>query len=130
MRALLLIRQSARELERLVHPHGVMLIKLGRASVTDATMQSIWAFFVLFVFCLILLAASLSAVGLEFGYALMLALSAMTNCGPVLTQAAGYGGDLANLSDAAKLLVAAGMLVGRLEVFAFLILLTPMFWRR
>ncbi len=130
MRALLLIRQSARELERLVHPHGVMLIKLGRASVTDATMQSIWAFFVLFIFCLILLAAVLSAMGLEFDHALVLALSAMANCGPVLLQAAGYGGDLAILSDSAKLLVAAGMLVGRLEVFSLLVLLTPMFWKR
>lgn len=130
MRALLLIRQSVRELERLVHPHGVMLIKLGRASVTDATMQSIWAFFVLFVFCLILLAVSLSAVGLEFGHALVLALSAMANCGPVLLDAAQFGGGLADLSDAAKLLVAVGMLVGRLEVFALLILVTPMFWRR
>ena len=107
-----------------------MLIKLGRASVTDATMQSIWAFFVLFVFCLILLAACLSAVGLEFAHALILALSALANCGPVLTQAAGYGGDLAALTDAAKLLVAIGMLVGRLEIFALLILLTPMFWKR
>jgi len=130
MRALLLIRQSARELERLVHPRGVMLIKLGRASVTDATMQSIWAFFVLFLFCLVLLAASLSAVGLPFDHALVLALSAMANCGPMLLQAAGFGGDMASLSDAAKLLVAAGMLVGRLEVFTLLILLTPMFWKR
>jgi len=125
-----LIRQSARELERLVHPHGVMLIKLGRTSVTDAAMQSIWAFFVLFLFCLILLAAALSAVGLEFGHALVMALSAMANCGPVLLQAAGMGGDLAGLSDAARLLIALGMLVGRLEIFALLILLTPMFWNR
>ncbi len=130
MRTLLLVRQSSRELERLVHPHGVMLIKLGRASVTDRAMQNIWAFFVLFVFCLILFGAALSAVGLSFDYALLLALSAMANTGPVLLQAAAMPTDAAALNEIARWIVAIAMLVGRLEIFALLILLSPMFWKR
>lgn len=130
MRALLLVRQSARELERLVHPHGVMLIKLGRASVTDAAMQNIWAFFVLFIFCLIVLAAGLSAVGLSFDHGLVMALSALTNSGPVLLHAAGFATDMAGLSETGRAIVAIGMLVGRLEIFALLILVSPMFWKR
>ena len=129
-RALLLVRQSARELERLSHPHGVILIKIGRTSVTDAAMQGVWAFFVMFVFGLIVLAVALSAVGLDFGHALLLSISALANCGPVLVHAAGYATDLSALNDTARIMITVGMLVGRLEVFTVLMLITPMFWER
>jgi trk system potassium uptake protein TrkH len=129
-RALLLLRQSARELERLAHPHGVVLVKLGRVSVTDTVMQGVWAFFVLFVFCLIVLSIALSASGLGFAPALVLAASAMANTGPLLAESAGIGGTLGALPETAHWLLTAGMLVGRLEVFAVLVLLTPLFWQR
>ena len=123
-------RQSARELERLSHPHGVMLIKIGRTSVSDAAMQGVWTFFVMFLFSLVVLALALSAVGLEFDHALVLAVSALTNCGPVLIHAAGYAADLSALNDTARAMTTIGMLVGRLEVFTVLVLVTPIFWER
>ncbi len=130
VRALLLLRQSARELQRLNHPHGVVLVKVGHAAVDDKVMQTVWSFFVLFVLSQILLTISLSATGLDFAAALMLALSALTNSGPLLLQAAHVDVGLAQLGGVAHWLLAAGMLVGRLEVFAVLVLLTPVFWQR
>ena len=130
VRALLLLRQSVRELERLAYPHGVVLIKLGRSSITDSAMEGVWGFFVMFVFCLITVAVGLAAVGLDLEHALLLGLSAVANTGPLLTGAAGLGQSVAGLPDAAHWLLAAGMLVGRLEVFAVLMLLTPEFWQR
>jgi trk system potassium uptake protein TrkH len=130
VRALLLLRQSVRELDRLAYPHGVVLIKLGRVSITDSAMEGVWGFFVMFVFCLITLAVALAAVGLDAQHALLLALSALANTGPLITAAAGLGQSVASLPDAAHWLLAAGMLVGRLEVFAVLMLLTPEFWQR
>jgi trk system potassium uptake protein TrkH len=129
-RVLLLVRQSARELERLSHPHGVMLIKIGKTSVSDAAMQGVWTFFVMFVFSLILLAVALSTMGLEFDHALVLAVSALTNCGPVLLDAGGFPTDMSALGSTAHGALAIGMLVGRLEVFTVLVLVTPMFWER
>ena len=129
-RALLLLRQSARELERLAHPHGVVPVKLGRVSVTDSVMEGVWAFFVVFVFCLIVLSLALSATGLGFAPALVLAASAMANTGPLLAESAGIGSTLAALPETAHWLLSAGMLVGRLEVFAVLVLLMPLFWQR
>jgi trk system potassium uptake protein TrkH len=108
----------------------VILIKIGRTSVSDAAMQGVWAFFVMFVFCLIVLAVALSAVGLDFGHALLLSISALSNCGPVLVHAAGYATDLSALNDTARVMITVGMLVGRLEVFTVLMLITPMFWER
>ncbi|HEX9646317.1 MAG TPA: potassium transporter TrkG [Alphaproteobacteria bacterium] len=129
-RALLLLRQSVRELERLAHPHGVVVIKLGRTSITDSAMEAVWAYFVLFLACLITLALGLAAVGLDAERSMLLALSAIANTGPLLTGAAGLGGSLASLPETAHWLLALGMLVGRLELFAVLMLLTPEFWQR
>jgi trk system potassium uptake protein len=130
MRALLLLRQSARELQRLNHPHGVVLVKVGHAAVDDKVMQMVWSFFVLFVLSLIFMTIGLSATGLDFAEALMLALSALTNTGPLLTQVAQVKAGLGDLGNVAHWLLSAGMLVGRLEVFAVLVLLTPVFWQR
>jgi trk system potassium uptake protein TrkH len=130
VRALLLLRQSARELRRLNYPHGIVPVKVGRVAVDDKVMQTVWSFFVLFLFCLILLTITLSATGLNFETALALALSALTNSGPLLSQVTEVKADLADLGTVAKWLLLTGMLVGRLEVFAVLVLLTPVFWQR
>jgi trk system potassium uptake protein TrkH len=90
----------------------------------------VWAFFVVFVFCLIVLSVALSATGLGFAPALVLAASAMANTGPLLAESAGIGSTLAALPETAHWLLSAGMLVGRLEVFAVLVLLMPLFWQR
>ena len=77
-----------------------------------------------------ILTIGLSAGGLELAQALVLALSALTNTGPLLIQGAGLGGGLGGLDAGILWLLSAGMLVGRLEVFAVLMLLSRVFWQR
>ncbi len=130
MRALLLLRRSRHELERLAHPHRVIPIRVGGISVTETAMQGIWAFFVSFILFLIILTVTLAAHGLDFASASILALSALTNTGPLLAEAVGAEPGLAALSWSGDIILAVGMLVGRLEVFTFFVVLTPFFWRR
>ena len=84
-----------------------------------------------FVFLLILclLTAALTLMGLDFVTAVSGAGAAIANVGPGLGQVIGPGGTYAPLPDAAKWVLSAGMLLGRLELFTILVLFTPTFWR-
>ena len=130
MRVLLLLRQSVHELERLAHPHRVSPVKVGGASIPERAVQGVRAFFVMFVSCLIVLTLVLAAHGLDFAAASVLALSALTNSGPLLAETVAAVPDLAALGWSGDIAMAAGMLVGRLEVIAFFVVLSPPFWRR
>jgi trk system potassium uptake protein TrkH len=71
----------------------------------------------------------LSMVGLDYLTAMSAAVTALANVGPGLGEIIGPAGTFAPLSDSAKWLLSAAMLLGRLELFTVLILLTPAFWR-
>ena len=126
----MLLRRSRHELERLAHPHRVVPIRVGRVSVSEADMRGVWAFFVLFILFLVVLATILAAHGLGLASATVLALSALTNTGPLLAEAAAAVPDLAALGWSGDIVIALGMLIGRLEMLAFFVVLTPLFWRR
>lgn len=130
VRALVLVRQSLHEMRRLAQPHRVAAIRAGRATVSETAMQGVWAFFVTFVLFLIAFTLIMAAHGLSFPDASLLALSALTNSGPLLLETAGAGGAPAALPPSGDLALAAAMLIGRIEVFAFLVVATPLFWRR
>jgi trk system potassium uptake protein TrkH len=68
-------------------------------------------------------------LGLDFVTAISSAATAICNVGPALGPIVGPAGTFQSLPDAAKWLLSAGMLLGRLELFTVLILLTPSFWR-
>jgi trk system potassium uptake protein TrkH len=127
IRVLLLFKQGRRELTRLVHPNARVVVKLGSRAVDDDVVQGIWGFFAAYILCF--------AVGMLLlmgaGHGQVTALSAMAtslnNLGPGL-------GDVASndraLGDCPKWVLSMAMLLGRLEIFTFLVLLTPDFWRR
>ncbi len=77
----------------------------------------------------LVLALALMVIGLDFVTALSGAASAIANVGPGLGPVIGPMGTYAPLPDAAKWLLALGMLLGRLELFTVLVLFTPAFWR-
>ncbi len=128
-RALLLYRQCVQELARLAHPHRVVRTKIGGISVGDQVLRGIWAYFAVFLLSLGLLSLLLAMFGLNFREASVLALSLLTNSGPLLAETA-EAPHLATFSWPGDILIAAALLVGRLELFALLVLLTPVFWRR
>lgn len=128
VRALVLVRQSVHEMRRLAQPHRVAAVRAGRATVSETAIQGIWAFFVAFVLSVIAFTLILAAHGLSFPDASLLALSALTNTGPLLVEAAGAAPTA--LPPSGELALAAAMLVGRVETFAFFVVVTPLFWRR
>ncbi len=127
IRVLLLFKQGAREIKRLIHPNGVFLIKLGKESVSDRVVQSVWGFFATYVALFVILMLILIADGLDQVTAFSAVAACMNNLGPGLGEVAlNYNG----ISDLSKYVLSFAMLLGRLEIFTLLVLFTPYFWRR
>ena len=117
------------QMSRLTQPHGVFIPLYNRRPISEAVAASVMGFFFLFVVCFAVLALLLGMLGLDFLTSVSGAASAMANVGPGLGETIGPAGTFASLPDAAKWLLAAGMLLGRLELFTVLVLFTPAFWR-
>ncbi|MGZ0189257.1 MAG: TrkH family potassium uptake protein [Alphaproteobacteria bacterium] len=117
------------QLRRLARPHRVAPARYSGKPLTPETINSVMAFFFLYIVCFIALSIGLSLTGVEGMTAISGAASAISNVGPGLGAQIGPTGNYAGLPDTAKWLLALGMLVGRLELFTVLILLMPRFWR-
>ncbi len=117
------------QMVRLMRPHGVAVPHYNGRPIPDSVTDSVFAFFFLFLLLFALLAFALSALGLDFVTAISSAATAIANVGPGLGDVVGPSGTFASIPDAGKWLMAAGMLLGRLEVFTVLVLLSPAFWR-
>jgi len=117
------------QIKRLVHPHGVFVPYFNHRPIPESVIFSVLSFIFLFMVCFVVLAASLGFLGLDFLTAISGAATAITNVGPGLGNIIGPDGNFAYLPDAAKWLLAAGMLLGRLELFTVLVLFAPGFWR-
>lgn len=115
---------------RLAHPNGVFVAHYNGRPLTSDVFVSVLSFFFVYFASFATLAVALNAVGLDTVTALSGAGSAIANVGPGLGDVIGPAGNYAPLPDTAKLLLAAGMLIGRLEFFTILVLLSPYFWRR
>lgn len=130
LRVYALFRHGQRELEKLIHPNSV-----GGAGQTARRLRRegaylAWIFFMLFALSIAVAVAALALAGIDFEPALILTLGALTTTGP-LTEVAGADPiAIAPLSLAAKATLALTMVVGRLELLAILVLLTPDGWRR
>ena len=126
MRVLLIVLQGAREVKRLIHPNAVIPVKLGRARVPDRVIDSVWGFFSAYVIAFLMMLVILLATGLDFTTAFSAVGACLNNLGPGLGSVALHYGDL---SDTAKWTLCVAMLLGRLEIFTLLVLVTPEFWR-
>jgi trk system potassium uptake protein len=127
MRFTLLIGQSQRELARLAHPHSVVRVRFGERVVPDEIMAAIWAFFVIYIFCVALATMALGMTGLGFDQALALAASAVSNSGPAAGLISSV--DPIELSVNAKWVLCGAMLLGRLEILPLLTLINLNYWR-
>lgn len=124
-----LIVMTVAQLKRLYQPHGIFVARYNGRAVPSSVSGSVVSFLFLFLVTLLVLTFALSATGLDFITAASAAGTALANVGPGLGDIIGPAGNFQPLSDTAKWLMAFGMLVGRLELFAVLVLLTPGFWR-
>jgi trk system potassium uptake protein TrkH len=127
MRYVLLIQQSSRELRRLVHPRAMMPVKLGGRVVDPRILHAVWGFFSVYIATFGLLMLGVMATGIDQVTAFGAVATSMNNLGPGLGEVAG---NFTSLNDTAKWLCTAAMLMGRLEIFTILVLLSPEYWRR
>ncbi|GAA5218754.1 TrkH family potassium uptake protein [Corallincola platygyrae] len=117
-------------MKRLVHPAGVFPRRFNGREISDEIITSMIVLMHLFFLTWALLAMALSMMGIEPITAMTGALTALTNVGPGLGDQIGPAGNFADLPDAAKWLLSAGMLLGRLEITTAAVLLLPAFWRK
>lgn len=126
IRVTLLFKQGMREIKRLIHPSAVLSIKMGGRPVPARVVDAVWGFFATYLAVFGILMLSVMNAGLDQVSAFSAVAASLNNLGPGLGDVAlNYG----EISDQAKVLLCFAMLLGRLEIFTFLVLLTPAFWR-
>ncbi len=127
VRWLLLYKQGLREIKRLVHPSAEIPVKLGDKAISARVVDSVWGFFAIYVVVLATLILIFLATGLDSATAFAAVAATLNNLGPGIGDvASGFGG----VNDVAKWTSVCAMLLGRLEIFTLLVLITPTFWQR
>lgn len=127
IRILLLLKQGWREVNRLVHPSGRFVIKINGSPLPETVVEAVWGFFAAYVAVFVFFMLGVMATGADQVTAFSAVASSLNNQGLGLGQVAN---NYAGLTDTAKWLLALAMLMGRLELFTLLVLLTPAFWRK
>ena len=112
-----------------MQPHGIFKISLNNKSLKTEEVSSIMGFVLLYSFCFIVIAIALSFTNIDFLTAITASASMLANLGPSLEISTGPLGNYSQVSDFAKLICSVAMLLGRLEIYALLVLITPRFWR-
>ncbi|MCK9401433.1 MAG: TrkH family potassium uptake protein [Bacteroidales bacterium] len=129
VRQLLLFKNVGKELKRAIHPQGVIPVRMNHEAVPQEIIYKVMAFFQLYILIFIFGAMFLSFLGLDFETAIGASISALGNIGPGLGNV-GPVGNYAFIPATGKWLLSFLMLLGRLELFTVLILITPSFWKR
>ncbi|WP_154115065.1 TrkH family potassium uptake protein [Vibrio cincinnatiensis] len=119
-----------KQMMKLIHPSGVFVQRYNQRPVNEDIVRSVIAFGLTFFITIIVIAGSLSAMGLDPITSISGAITAVANVGPGIGSVIGPSGNFAPLPDAAKWILSLGMLMGRLEILTILVLFFPAFWRR
>ncbi len=117
------------QVKKLVYPNSVIITKYNNHKISDDFIRSVIIFIFSFLFIFLIIAMLLSISGLDFVTSISGAASSISNVGPGLGEIIGPDGNYKNLPDLSKWILATGMLLGRLELFAVLVLFFPSFWR-
>lgn len=127
IRALLLFKQGFSETFRLIHPNATVVVKVGHRPLPDEVMQAVWGFFSAYVFIFVILMLLMMVTGMDQVTAFSAVAASLNNLGPGLGEVAA---NYSTIDDVQKLALCVAMLMGRLEIFTLLVVLTPAFWRR
>ena len=126
IRLLLLYKQGVREIYRLIHPAAVFPIKVMGKPMDDQVIGAVWGFFSLYVFGFCLLSLAMMATGSDIITAFSATAACLNNLGPGLGDAAQ---NYQHISTAGKWVLDLAMLLGRMEFFTLLVVLSAIFWR-
>lgn len=117
------------QLRRLVHPHGVFAIKYNGRLVQHDILAAAAAFSFVFFVSIGVITLLLTAIGIDFVTSFSGAITALANVGPGLGELIGPSGNFESLPSAGKWILAFAMILGRLEIFTVIIVLSPVYWR-
>jgi trk system potassium uptake protein TrkH len=117
------------QIKKVIYPKGVFVLKYDHSPVDNKFIASIISFIYMYLVIFFLIAALLSLSGLDFITAISGAATSISNVGPGLGSIIGPNGNFSTLPDISKWILSVGMILGRLELFAILVLFLPSFWR-
>ena len=117
------------QMKKLIYPNSVFIVKYNNQKISDSFINSVIVFIFLFLFIFFIIAILLSISGLDFLTSISGAASAISNVGPGLGDIIGPNGNYKTIPDLSKWILSIGMLLGRLELLAVLVLFFPSFWR-
>ena len=126
----LLYHFLSNQLKKIVYPRGIFFIKYEKNNIDDKFMSSVISFIFLYIVIFFILTAILSLTGLDFITSISGAATSISNVGPGLGETIGPNGNFSSLSSPSKWALSLGMILGRLELFAILVLFIPSFWRK
>ncbi len=127
IRILLLFKQGAREVMRLIHPNAQFAVKLGKKPVDNRIIEAVWGFLSAYIAVFVVMLLLLLATGLDQVTAYSAVAATLNNLGPGLGEVAQ---NYASINTFSKVVLCIGMLLGRLEIFTLLVIFTPVFWQR
>jgi trk system potassium uptake protein TrkH len=117
------------QLKKVIYPKGIFVLKYDKNPIDNKFISSIISFIYMYLVIFFILTALLSLTGLDFVTAISGAATSISNVGPGLGSIIGPNGDFSALPDISKWILTFGMILGRLELFAILVLFLPSFWR-
>jgi len=116
-------------LKKIIYPKGIFVLKYDKNPIDNKFISSIISFIYMYLVIFFILTALLSLTGLDFVTSISGAATSISNVGPGLGSIIGPNGDFSSLPDISKWILTLGMILGRLELFAILVLFLPSFWR-
>ena len=116
-------------LKKIIYPKGIFVLKYNQNPIDNKFISSIISFIYMYLIIFFFITALLSLTGLDFVTSISGAATSISNVGPGLGSIIGPNGDFSSLPDASKWILSLGMILGRLELFAILVLFLPSFWR-
>ncbi len=126
----ILFRGAIAQIKKLTQPHAILVMRFNSKVVNENTYNSVMGFFFMYIFLFIISALSLSLFNLDFLTAFSGAASAISNVGPGLGDIIGPSGNYFSLENGAKWILSITMIIGRLEIFTVLVLLSINFWKK
>lgn len=129
MRAIILFKQAYREIVRTLHPNAVKPVRLGSTIVSENVLHAVLGFSFMYMATIILLTLLMTAFGADLVTGFSAVVACVNNIGPGLALV-GPASNFAGFSEIQMWLLSFAMVLGRLEFFTLLVVLTPVFWRR
>ncbi len=126
-RVLIMLNHAYKNIMKMIHPNSVLSLKIGTKSVDDQVATSVWGFFSIYVISFVVLLLITLFSGLDFESAFSAVGACLNNLGPGLGV---VSENYSSISSFSKGVLAFAMLLGRLEIFTLLVILTPMFWAK